>query len=62
METEDIEPATSSQALAVAAPIILLSTRDDETMEQEVPASKRQRTLAGLLCVFSLTSLLTRFL
>ena len=48
METEDTEPATSSQAPAVAAPIRLFVTRDDETMEQEGPESKRQRTVASL--------------
>ena len=48
MEAEDIEPAMSSQAPAVAAPIRPFVTRDDETMEQEGPASKRQRTVAGL--------------
>ena len=48
METEDTEPATSSQALAVAAPIRPFVTRDGETMEQEEPESKRQRTVAGL--------------
>ena len=48
METEDIELAVSSQALATAAPIRTFVTRDDETMEQEGPESKRQRTVAGL--------------
>ena len=48
VEKEDTEPATSSQAPAVAAPIRLFVTRDDETMEQEGLESKRQRTVAGL--------------
>ena len=47
METENTEPATSSQVPAVAAPIRPFATREDETMEQE-PESKRQRTVAGL--------------
>ena len=43
METEeDAEPAMSSQAPVVAAPIRPFVTRDDETMEQEEPESKRQ--------------------
>ena len=62
METEDTEPATSSQAPALAAPIRPFVTRDDETVEQEGPESKRQRTVAGLpVCSLSYT-LLTRFL
>ena len=48
METEDTEPTTSSQVLAVPASIRPIVTRDDETVEQEGPESKRQRTLAGL--------------
>ena len=48
METEDIEPAVSSQAPDTAAPIRPFLARDDETMEQEEPESKRQRTVAGL--------------
>ena len=48
METEDIEPAVSSQAPATAAPIRPFVTIDDETMEQEGPESERQRTVAGL--------------
>ena len=48
METEDIEPGVSSQAPATAAPIRPLVTGDDETMEQERPESKRQRTVASL--------------
>ena len=47
METEDTEPTTSSQVLAVPASIRPIVTRDDETVEQEGPESKRQRTLAG---------------
>ena len=47
METEDTEPATSSQAPAVAAPIRLFVTSDGETKEQERAESKRQRTVAG---------------
>ena len=61
METEDNEPATSSQALAVAAPIRPFVTRDDESVEQEGPESKRQRTVVGLR-VCSLNLLLTEFL
>ena len=49
METEDTELARSSQAPAVAAPIRPFVTRDDETMEQEWPESKRQRTVARLV-------------
>ena len=48
MESEDIEPAVSSQALATAAPIRPFVKGGDETMEQEGPESKRQRTVAGL--------------
>ena len=49
MESEDIEPALSSQAHATAAPIRPLVTGGDETMEQgEGPESKRQRTVACL--------------
>ena len=48
VETEDTEPATSSQAPAVAALIRPFVTRDFETTEQEGPESKRQRTVAGL--------------
>ena len=48
MESEDIEPAVSSQAHATAAPIRPFVTGSDETMEQEAPDSKRQRTVAGL--------------
>ena len=47
MESEDIEPAVSSQAHATAAPIRPFVTGSDETMEQEGPESKRQRTVAG---------------
>ena len=48
MESEDIEPAVSSRAHATAAPIRPFVTGGDETMEQERPESKRQRTVAGL--------------
>ena len=48
MEAEDAERATSSPVLALAAPIRPFVTGDDETMEQEGPESKRQRTVAGL--------------
>ena len=48
MESEDIEPAVSSRAHATAAPIRPFVTGGDETMEQEGPESKRQRTVAGL--------------
>ena len=48
METEVIELAMSSQAPGVAAPIRPFATREDETMEQEGPEGKRQRTVAGL--------------
>ena len=48
MESEDIEPAVSSQAHATAAPIRPSVTGGDETMEQEGQESKRQRTVAGL--------------
>ena len=39
MESEDIEPAVSSQAHATAAPIRPIVTGRDETMEQEGPES-----------------------
>ena len=39
MESEDIEPAVSSEAHATAAPIIPFVTGSDETMEQEGPES-----------------------
>ena len=48
MESEDIEPAVSSQAHATAAPIRPIATGGDETMEQEGPESKRQGAVAGL--------------
>ena len=48
MESEDIEPTVSSRAHANAAPIRPFVTGGDETMEQEGPESKRQRTVAGL--------------
>ena len=48
MESEDIEPAVSSEAHATAAPIRPFVTGSDETMEQEGPESKRQRTVAGI--------------
>ena len=52
MESEDIEPAVSSRAHATAAPIRPFVTEGDETMEQEVPEGRRQRTVAGLpLCL-----------
>ena len=41
MESNDIEPAVSSQAHATAAPIRPFVTGSDETMEQEGPESKR---------------------
>ena len=44
--------------LAVAAPLRPFFTGDDETLEQEEPEGKRQRAVAGLLCVFSLVPLL----
>ena len=61
MESEDIEPAVSSRAHATAAPIRPFVTGGDETMEQEGPESKRQRTVA-CLPVCSLLTLSTRFL
>ena len=45
---QDTEPATSSQALAVGAPMRPFVTGEDETMEHEEPESKRLRTVAGL--------------
>ena len=48
MESEDIESAVSSRVHATAAPIRPLVTGGDETMEQEGPESKQQRTVAGL--------------
>ena len=48
MEAEDAEPATGSQVPAAAAPVRPFVTGDDETMEQEEPEIKRQRTVAGL--------------
>ena len=48
MESEDIELVVSSRAHATAAPIRPFVTGGDETTEQEVPESKRQRTVAGL--------------
>ena len=51
MEAEDVEPATRSQVPVMDAPIRPFATKDDETMEQEGPESKRQRSVAGLpLC------------
>ena len=55
METEENKPAVSSQALAIATPVEPSVTGNDETLEQEGPESKRQRTVAGL----SVCSLLT---
>ena len=55
METEENKPAVSSQAPAIATPVAPSVTGNDETTEQEVPESKRQRTVAGL----SVCSLLT---
>ena len=54
MEAGDAEPATSSQVPAVDAPPVRpFVTGDEETMEQEEPESKRQRTVAGLpVCSF----------
>ena len=49
MLSDDIEPAFSSRAHATAAPIRPFVTGGDETMEQEGPESKRQRSVAGLL-------------
>ena len=48
MESEDIEPAVSFRAHATAASIRPFVAGGDETMEQEGPESKRQRTVAGL--------------
>ena len=48
MGTENTELAMSSQVLAAVAPMRPFDTRDDETMEQEGPESKRQRSVAGL--------------
>ena len=55
MESEDIEPAVSSRAHATAAPIRPFVTGGDETMDQEGPESKRQRTVARLLVCSLLT-------
>ena len=55
MESKDIEPAVRSQAHATAAPIRPLVTGGDEIMEQELPESKRQRTVRGLLVCSLLT-------
>ena len=55
MESEDIEPAVSSRAHATAAPIRPFVMGGDETLEQEGPESKRQRTVAGLLVCSLLT-------
>ena len=55
METEENEPAVSSPARAIAVPVEPSVTGNYETMEQEGPESKRQRTVAGL----SVCSLLT---
>ena len=55
MESEDIEPAMSSQAHATAAPIRPFVRGSDEAMEQEEPESKRQRTVAGLFVCSLLT-------
>ena len=52
METEDTELAMSSQSRAVAAPIRPFVTRDDETLEQEGPESKKQCTVAFLCVLF----------
>ena len=46
METEENEPAVSSPAHAIAVPVEPSVTGNDETMEQEGPESKRQRTVA----------------
>ena len=48
METEENKPVVSSQAPAIATPAEPSVTGNDETMEQEGPESKRQRTVAGL--------------
>ena len=45
--TEDTERPRAAKRLPKPRPSDLLS-RDDETMEQEEPQSKRQRTVAGL--------------
>ena len=55
MDTEENEPAVSSPARAIAVPVEPSVTGNDETMEQEGPESKRQRTVA----VLSVCSLLT---
>ena len=55
METEEKKPTVSSQAPAIATQVEPSVTGNDETMEQEGPESKRQRTVAGL----SVCSLLT---
>ena len=46
MESEEV--AVSIRAHTTAAPIRPFVTGGDETMEQEGPESKRQRTVAGL--------------
>ena len=61
MGTENTEPAMSSQVLAAAAPIRPFDTREDDAMEQEVPESKRQRSV-GRLPVCSLLPLVEEFL
>ena len=55
LESEDIESAVSSRAHATAAPIRPFVTGCDETLEQEGPESKQQRTVAGLLVCSLLT-------
>ena len=48
MESEDTEPAVSNRAYATATPIRPFVTGGDETMDQEGPESKLQRTVACL--------------
>ena len=55
METDENKPAVSSQAPAIAPPVEPSVPGNYETMEQEGPERKRQRTVAGL----SVCSLLT---
>ena len=50
---EDTEPATSSQAPAVAASIRPFVTRDDETMEQEGGPESETANRGQSPCVFS---------
>ena len=60
MKSEDIEPAVSSRAHAIAAPIRPFVTGGDETMEHE-GKNKRQRTVANFLVCSSELRCHTRY-